>query len=235
MRTRLAALLASAFLFLALAGIVLRIEAHGLPDDDDDDNASAAKPADLPTGMRITPTAAPALASRRSIRICPGARFQGRSSGDHGRSAPTASTLLILTSGYNVVTTRAATSIPQESTNTSSFTTFRGPPKKLQVCRCRARLMDSAWNPNGSEFYVSGGSRIPCTFRARRRRGRCGDLAGSGGRPPRALGGPGHVPPARSGGHRANAAGTRLLPQITKTIRSAWWTWDLARRWPNSI
>lgn len=61
MRTRWAALLASAFLFLDVAGIFPRIQARGLPSDDDDDNPNAAKPADLPTGMRITPAVAPGV------------------------------------------------------------------------------------------------------------------------------------------------------------------------------
>src|SRR5579862_5263818 len=158
MRIRAAALLASAFLFLTLAGLARRTEAHGLPDDDDDANASAAKPADLPTGMRVTPTAAPGSRFSALNPDLPDA--PGFTAGQAVTTAvsPDGGTLLILTSGYNVRYNERGNLIPQDSGEyVFVYDITAQPPKKTQVVQVPRAFNGLAWNPNGNEFYVSGG------------------------------------------------------------------------------
>jgi len=209
MRTRLAALLVSAFLFLALAGIFPRIEARGFPDDDDDANASAAKPADLPTGMRITPTAAPGARFSTLNPDLPDA--PGFTAGQAVTTAvsPDGGTLLILTSGYNVRYDERGNLIPQDSGEyVFVYDITAQPPKKTQVVQVPRAFDGLAWNPNGNEFYVSGGEQdVVHAF------GRQGAVWREVGAPVR-LGhsaGLGLAVPPEVAGIAVNAAGTRLV------------------------
>src|SRR5260370_6887979 len=136
-------------------GAVVGSEARSLPDDDD---ASTAKSSDLPTGMRITPTAAP------------GARFSALNPDLHGSPeftagqavstaiSPDGNTLLILTSGYNIRYDSNGNLVPQESNEyVFVYDISSQPPRKTQVLQVRVAFNGLTWNPNGTEFYVSGG------------------------------------------------------------------------------
>jgi DNA-binding beta-propeller fold protein YncE len=147
------------FSVLALLGVtggwIVQIDARRTPDEDD---AVASKPVDLPTGMRITPTAAP------------GARFTGLNPNLHaapeftaGQAVSTAvspdgRTLLILTSGYNVRYDGRGNLAPQESNEyVFVYDIAAQPPRKMQVLQVATAFNGLAWNPSGKEFYVSGG------------------------------------------------------------------------------
>src|SRR5438874_4742797 len=194
-------------LVLALGGGSLRqIEARGLPDDDE---TIAARAADLPTGMRITPTAAP------------GARFSalnpdlpdspGITAGQAVSTAlsPDGSTLLILTSGYNIRYDSNGNLAPQESNEyVFVYDVTTQPPKKTQVLQVPTAFNGLAWNPNGTEFYVSGGEADVVHVFAHQ--GSMWREAGA----PIALGhaaGLGLAVRAEVAGIAVNAAGTRLI------------------------
>lgn len=209
MRTHSAALLASAFLFLTLAGLAQRTAARGLPDDDDDANSSAAKPADLPTGMRVTPTAA--TGARFSTLNPDLADAPGFTAGQAVSTSvsPDGGTLLILTSGYNVRYNERGNLIPQDSGEyVFVYDITAQPPKKTQVVQVPRTFNGLAWNPNGNEFYVSGGEQD--TVHAFARDGAVWHEAGA----PVRLGhsaGLGLAVPPEVAGIAVNAAGTRLV------------------------
>jgi len=112
----------------------------------------------LPTGKRITP------------EVANGALFQPLNPelesnpewlADHAVESvisPDGSTLLILTSGYNRVYDVNADR-PEEDNNEYVFVydISEGTPVKQQVIKVPNTFNGIAWNPNGSEFYVSGG------------------------------------------------------------------------------
>lgn len=112
----------------------------------------------LPTGMRITPTAAR------------GAQFQTLNPdlptrpdylADHAVStalSPDGATLLVLTSGYNRNNNATGQRVAAESREYVFVYDVRsGYPVKQQVLQVPNTFAGIAWNPNGSEFYVAGG------------------------------------------------------------------------------
>ncbi|OFX25308.1 MAG: hypothetical protein A2V77_23545 [Anaeromyxobacter sp. RBG_16_69_14] len=112
----------------------------------------------LPTGQSITPTAAP------------GAAFQGLNPGlsglpdylaDHAVSvapSPDRQTLLVLTSGYNRMNGPTGSRLAAASNEyIFVFDATRTPPEKKQVLQVPNTFGGVAWNPNGREFYVTGG------------------------------------------------------------------------------
>ena len=221
------------FSFWLWPELLARIEARGLPDDDDDDNSSAAKPADLPTGMRITPTAAPGARFSALNPDLPDAPDFTAGQAVTTAVSPDGSTLLILTSGYNIRYDERGNLIPQDSGEyVFVYDITAQPPKKTQVVQVPRAFNGLAWNPNGNEFYVSGGEQdVVHAF------GRQGAVWHEVGAPVR-LGhsaGLGLVVPPEVAGIAVNAAGTRLWRQITRTTRSAWWISDRARRLRSSI
>jgi DNA-binding beta-propeller fold protein YncE len=152
---RLIFLVFACSLFVAGGGTLFHIEAHSLPDDDD---SVTAKPADLPTGMRITPTAARgAHFSTLNPNLPNAPEFTA------GQAVATAvstdgSTLLILTSGYNIRYDASGNLLPQESNEyVFVYGITAQPPQKMQVLQVPTAFNGLAWNPNGNEFYVSGG------------------------------------------------------------------------------
>jgi len=129
------------------------------PDNDDYDaahkNDSAAE---LPSGMRLTPTAA--RGARFSALNPDLPRHPGFTAGHAVTTAtsPDGNTLLILTSGYNVNYDAAGTLIPEESNEyVFVYDISRDPPRKLQVLQVPRPFNGLVWNPSGQEFYVSGG------------------------------------------------------------------------------
>jgi DNA-binding beta-propeller fold protein YncE len=142
-------------LFLAGGTLQLHTQARALPIDDD---ASGAKGAYLPTGMRITPTAAPGAhfyALNPDLRDAP-----GLTAGHAVTTAisPDGRSLLVLTSGYNVSYDASGNLIPQDSTEYVFVYDITAPlPKKTQVLKVPTAFNGLAWNPKGDEFYVSGG------------------------------------------------------------------------------
>ena len=133
-----------------------RLRAGPRPEDDDDRKTGAD--ADLPTGMHITPAAArgaifsalrPGLPAQPNFTV--GAAVSTAIS-------PDGNTLLILTSGYNIFYDPQGRAIPSVSTEyVFVFDISRHPPRQVQVLQVARAFDGLAWNPNGNEFYVSGG------------------------------------------------------------------------------
>jgi DNA-binding beta-propeller fold protein YncE len=143
------------FVLVAGTGRHFRAEARSLPDDDD---AVPAKFADLPTGMRITPTAAPGARFFGLNPDLPGAPDFTAGQAVSTAVSPDGSTLLILTSGYNISYDRNGNLEPRESNEyVFVYDITAQPPRKTQVLQVPEAFNGIAWNPNGGEFYVSGG------------------------------------------------------------------------------
>jgi len=112
----------------------------------------------LPTGMRITPTASP-----KSVfySLNPDLPDLPQYTVDHPVSlaiSPDGATLLILTSGYNINKDAKNKPIPGQSNEyVFVYDITRGAPVKKQVLQVSNTFVGLAWNPNGEEFYVSGG------------------------------------------------------------------------------
>jgi len=120
--------------------------------------APAQTPEFTPTGQFITPTAAP------------GAVFQPLNphlAGDPNYTAgqatavalsPDARTLLILTSGYNLVFGPDGKPIPAMSNEYVFVFDVSGPaPRQLQAIPVKNTFLGLAWAPSGDRFFVSGG------------------------------------------------------------------------------
>jgi hypothetical protein len=116
----------------------------------------------IPTGVRITPPAAPGSSFQA---LNPGLPFDpGFTVGQAVTTAisPNGNTLLILTSGYN---SQNFTSGPnQGNTNPAEsneyifvFDISGGKPLQTQVLQVPNAFDGLAFNPSGKEFYASGG------------------------------------------------------------------------------
>jgi len=152
---RLIFLLLACSFFVGGGGALFHLEAHSLPDDDD---SVTAKPADLPTGMRITPTVARGAHFSTLNPNLPGAPDFTAGQAVATAVSPDGSTLLILTSGYNIRYDASGNLLPQESNEyVFVYDITAQPPKKMQVLQVPTAFNGLAWNPNGNEFYVSGG------------------------------------------------------------------------------
>jgi DNA-binding beta-propeller fold protein YncE len=112
----------------------------------------------LPTGMAITPTAA-----RGSVfqQLNPALPDLPQFTVDHPVStavSPEGNTLLVLTTGYNRNNNAEGKAIPELSSEyVFVYDISRGQPVKQQVLKVSNTFVGIAWNPNGQEFYVSGG------------------------------------------------------------------------------
>ena len=124
----------------------------------------AADPILLPNGLSITPQAAP-----HSVQLMLNPGVSSRPNFNLGEAVTTAlspdgTQLLVLTSGYN----RG----PRESGASPEFvfvydvTSY--PPRQVQALPVPNSFCGLTWNPNGQEFYVSGGSDDTVHFFARR-------------------------------------------------------------------
>jgi hypothetical protein len=135
--------------------MLFQIEARAIPDDDD---TPAAKPADVPSGMRITPTAAPGARFSALNPDLPGSPDFTVGQAVTTAVSPDGATLLILTSGYNIRYDSSGNLAPQDSNEyVFVYDITVQPPRKVQVLEVPRAFNGLAWNPNGGEFYVSGG------------------------------------------------------------------------------
>lgn len=117
----------------------------------------------LPTGMCITPTAAKGSMFER---LNPGLPGLPQFTADHPVTSAISpsdgndgNTLLILTSGYNRNYDAGGNQIAEQS-NEYVFIydiSRNGPALKRNVLKIPNAFAGLAWNPNGKEFYVSGG------------------------------------------------------------------------------
>ena len=115
--------------------------------------AVASSPIDLPNGLAITPDAVP-----HSVQMPLNPGMPGRPDVTLGQAvtttvSPDGSRLLVLTSGYNTEGGRGARF--SEYVFVYDITSF--PPRQLQALPVTNSFCGLAWNPNGQEFYVSGG------------------------------------------------------------------------------
>jgi DNA-binding beta-propeller fold protein YncE len=121
--------------------------------------AARSEPGELlPTGVWITPVAAPGATFGP---LNPGlAAFPSFTAGQAVSTAlsPDGKTLLILTSGYNRNYDSAGRQAPSGSNEyVFLYDVSANPPRKLQVLQVPDTFDGIAWNPDGREFYVSGG------------------------------------------------------------------------------
>src|SRR5437016_3965155 len=113
----------------------------------------------LPTGMSITPTAA-----KGSIfqPLNPDLPDLPQFTADHPVStavSPDGNTLLVLTSGFNRNFDAEGKSVPEQSREYVFIYDIRQqPPVKKQVLKVPNAYAGLAWNPDGQQFYASGGS-----------------------------------------------------------------------------
>ena len=112
----------------------------------------------LPTGMTITPMAAQ---GSFYTPLNPGlADFPDYVAGQPVTTAtsPDGATLLVLTSGYNEMDDAAGKRIKRDSNEyVFVFDISADKPRKLQSLKVPNTFDGIAWNPDGQEFYVSGG------------------------------------------------------------------------------
>ena len=136
-------------------GWTAQVEPRRPPDDDD---AVVTKSANLPTGMRITPTAAPGARFTGLNPNLPGAPEFTAGQAVSTAVSPEGGTLLILTSGYNIRYDASGALTPRESNEyVFIYDITTQPPTKTQVLQVPTAFNGLAWNPHGKEFYVSGG------------------------------------------------------------------------------
>ena len=121
---------------------------------DDDDNSTFVS-----TGQKITPTAAPQADFQLlnpGLVDFPNFVPSGALSSVF---SPDRQTLLVLISGHNVLDNAAGKVVPADSTQyIFVFDVSTGKPVKKQVIRVPNTFAGIAFNPNGSSFYVGGGS-----------------------------------------------------------------------------
>ena len=112
----------------------------------------------LPTGMSMTPDAAPGSKLQYLNPDLPG---MPEYLADHPIAtalSPDGNTLLVLTSGYNRVSDIKAKSVPELSNEyVFVYDVRQNPPAKLQVLQIANTYMGIAWSPDGGKFFVSGG------------------------------------------------------------------------------
>ena len=187
---------------------MFHIDARSLPDEDD---AVTAKAADLPTGMRITPTAAPGARFSALNPNLPGAPDFTAGQAVSTAVSPDGNTLLILTSGYNIRYDASGNLAPPESNEyVFVYDIKTQPARKTQVLQVATAFNGLAWNSNGNEFYVSGGEQDVVHAFARQSAGEVWRETGTAVRLGHAAGlGLGVHPEVAGIG--VNAAGTRLI------------------------
>jgi DNA-binding beta-propeller fold protein YncE len=112
----------------------------------------------VPTGKRITPTAAKGSTFQRLNPGLPG--FPNFVVGQAVTTAvsPDAKTLLLLTSGFNLNNDSSGNQVDAASNEyVFVFDISTNPPHQVQVLQVPNTFNGMVWNPSGKEFYVSGG------------------------------------------------------------------------------
>ncbi|MGI8958809.1 MAG: bifunctional YncE family protein/alkaline phosphatase family protein [Bryobacteraceae bacterium] len=119
---------------------------------------SATLEALLPTGKRITPTAAP---GSHFQMLNPGLKaFPDFVAGQAISTAvsPDQKTLLILTSGFNRINGADGNPIPDASEEyVFAYDVSHGEPQQVQVVKVPDTFAGIAFSPDSKQFYVSGG------------------------------------------------------------------------------
>jgi DNA-binding beta-propeller fold protein YncE len=115
--------------------------------------AWGADPIQLPNGLAITPTAVP-----HSAQIVLNPRAAGRPNFTMGQAVTTAlspdgTQLLVLTSGYN----RGPGPLANSPEYVFVYDVTAYPPRQVQAVPVPNSFCGLAWNPDGQEFYASGG------------------------------------------------------------------------------
>ena len=115
--------------------------------------ALASDPIQLPNGLAITPSAAP-----HSVLMLLNPGISGRGNFTMGQAVTTAlspdgTQLLALTSGYN----KGAGPVKDYAEYVFVYDVTSYPPRQVQALPIPNAFCGLAWNPNGQEFYVSGG------------------------------------------------------------------------------
>jgi len=115
-------------------------------------------PERLPTGMSITPTAAPGSTLQFLNPDLPG---MPEYLADHPIAtalSPDGNTLLVLTSGFNRVSDIKARAVPALSSEyVFVYDVRQNPPVKRQALQVPNTYLGVAWAPDGKRFFVSGG------------------------------------------------------------------------------
>jgi YVTN family beta-propeller protein len=118
-------------------------------------NSPLGEPVALPTGLSITPVAAPHAVFQP---LNPGLPTLPSYTVDHPVTtalSPDGTQLLVMTSGYNNALDTAGNAQNNEYVFVYGVTSF--PPVLQAVFPVANTFCGLAWNPNGQEFYVSGG------------------------------------------------------------------------------
>ncbi len=119
----------------------------------------AATAVSIPTGQQITPTAAP---GSTFVDLNPG--LPDRPAYTAGQAvtsllSPDGKTLLVLTSGYNLIEDAAGANIDQDSQEyVFVFDVSKGPAVQKQVLHVSNTFSGLAFAPGGKRFYASGGA-----------------------------------------------------------------------------
>jgi DNA-binding beta-propeller fold protein YncE len=119
---------------------------------------SAIESIELPTGQLITPTGAPgSIFQALNPHV---ARFPEYTVGQAESAvvSPDGHTLLVLTSGYNLIEDARGKADPAASTEfIFVFDIANGNPSQLQAIPVPNAFAGIAWAPDGAAFYVAGG------------------------------------------------------------------------------
>lgn len=112
----------------------------------------------LPTGVRITPEAAGGALFQPLNPDLPSNPDFVAGQAVSTSVSPNGNTLLVLTSGYNRSNGPTGSRVSAESNEyVFVYDISAGTPIKRQVIQVPNTFNGIAWNPNGQEFYVSGG------------------------------------------------------------------------------
>ncbi len=125
---------------------------HHQPSDRDD---AFRRGVMLPTGVRITPTAAPGASYQLLDPGLPSGVKAGYA--DSEALSPDGKTLLVLTSGYNYVVDANGKFLPQQSTQfIFVYDVSSGRAVRKQVLPVSNSFVGIAFSPDGNAFYVPG-------------------------------------------------------------------------------
>jgi DNA-binding beta-propeller fold protein YncE len=112
----------------------------------------------LPTGARITPTAAPGASFTPLNPDLPSRPAFTAGQAVTAALGPDGRTLLVLTSGYNRNVGPTGQAVPAESNEyVFVYDVSSHPPVKRQALQLRNTFSGLAWSPDGAAFYVTGG------------------------------------------------------------------------------